>query len=147
MKIKKDFIKNLILKKLIIMPSEEIAKEYGISLYVIKYFEETVRTGKPYGHILTEHDVLDLYLEGLTQREIGYLKGITKEGVRYVLDRMVIDKEQIKKEHRRRRKELWENIQAKIVEEEIERNGIKGAAYNLGYSERYLRRVYRRIKG
>lgn len=136
---KLDFLKNTIIKKLVISTSEDIAEEYHINLFVIECFEETMRTGMPFGKMLTEYDILELYLEGVTFREIGYLKGITKEGVRLVFNRLPVDKEKVQKEHRRRRGELWDTIRKERVLEEVERVGIESAASNLGYTLRYIK--------
>lgn len=143
---KKDFLKNNILRKLVIMSPEDVAKDIGVSLYVVRYFDETIRTGEPFGKMITEQDVMDLYLEGLTFREIGYLKGISKEGVRHVYGRLPVDKEYIKKEHRKRRGELWYEIRRENVLREVSEGNKKDAARGLGYTERYLTVLLRDIR-
>lgn len=143
---KKDFLKNNILRKLVIMSPEDVAEDIGVSLYVVKYFDETIRTGQPFGKMITEKDVLDLYLEGLSFREIGYLKGVSKEGVRYVFGRMMLDKEEVKKEHRKRRGELWNEMRRVNVLREVGKGSKEDAARELDYSERYLTVLLRDIR-
>ena len=143
---KQDFLKNIVLKKLVIMTAEDVAKEYNLNLFAVECFEETVRTGMPFGKMLTEYEVLELYMEGFSFREIGYLKGITKEGVRYIFDRLPIEKDEVKKEHRERRKELWRKVRHERILEEVEKVGVEGAAEVLGYSVRYLNILLRDMK-
>lgn len=128
------------------MPAKEVAKQYGISLFAVECFEETVITGKPFGSILTNDDILELYLDGLTFREIGYLKGITKEGIRYLIDSLQLEKEKVKKEHSTRRKELWRHIREERICEEVDKNGVEEAAGKLGYTVRYLKILLREMK-
>lgn len=145
---KKDFIRQVIMRDIVTKTAKDIENKYGIREYIVKYHEETINTGEPFGKMLTEYDILDLYLDGVTFQEIGYLKGISKEGVRYIFRRLPVNSEEVKLEHRKIRKQIWKRVQEAELRNLMERSDMtdKSMEFLTGYSKRYIGKLLREIK-
>ena len=138
-----DFIKNNIIRLIKDGKVEKAVECYGISPFVVTIFEEVYNNGK-LGSNLTELDIVNLYGQGLTYSEIGYLKGITKEGVRYLYNNVEkSDTKDVKKEHRYNRKKIRENILQYEMVDNVNKEGKDKVRKNLGYTERYFDEIYR----
>lgn len=142
-----DYVKETILDSLDTMTSEEIADELGMDVLVVMSFQIVKENEMPFGDALSIFDMVKFYEAGLTYSEVSYLKGITKEGIRLAIDRIIGNrKPELKQRHLEVRNEIRDRILRKRIIEMINRHGEDEARKKLGYSKGYFKIVCNRIE-
>lgn len=145
--LQKDYIKEEIIKRLNNKENTiDISHEIGVDILIVTSFEIKLETGENFGDTLTPQDIKFFYLEGLTFSEIGYLKGITKAGIRVAFDKFVgKDKERLKEINKSVRREIGNNILKSKVTKMIEEYGETDVYERLGYTKTYYEYLKRNV--
>lgn len=119
----------------------------GVNETLIPILKNVSQKGEPYGDGLTISYMKKFYLLGLSFSEIGKLKGITEDGVRYNIKTLYSKKEwsQIKYTHYLNRRELKDKILYCDLKPLIASYGLEETSNQLGYKQSYLDRLWKQL--
>lgn len=106
------------------------------------------REGKPLGDSLTISYIQKFYLLGLSFSEIGVIKGISEDGIRYNIKTLYDKKEwaQIKYIHSNSRKDLKNKIMYLDLKPLVDNKGLAVIGDKLGYSVSYFERFWTELE-
>ena len=136
-----EFIKN---KRNQNLTFDELESMLGISNLTMTIIRYTLESGQVWGQQLSNLDVVDMYLDGLTFAEIGSIKGVSQEAIRVTVNNTSrIDKKELKTTNRKKRDYMRNVILYDMAVNESELTSKEIAMRKSGYSKSVFNRVYR----